>query len=162
MWMTKMLLKKSGQKMVKICNLYFQAEEVMTKRNEELKKENKIPYTVLLPSRIPAGISIWSLEKKELCFTGDLLNDAHLFCITLCFCPPGTLLAFQFYLSDGRLTDDGNIVITLKIARLRNALWRAILRRAILSMSFIRIARPIYFVFFVLICPSNSLMCCLE
>ena len=58
MWMTKMLLKKSGQKMVKICNLYFQAEEVMTKRNEELKKENKIPYTVLLPSRIPAGISI--------------------------------------------------------------------------------------------------------
>ena len=54
------------------------------------------------------------------------------------------------------------IQITLRIARLRNALWRAILRRAILSMSFIRIARPIYFVFFVLICPSNSLMCCLE
>ena len=34
------------------------------------------------------------------------------------------------------------------IARPRNALWRAILRRAILSMSFIRIAHPIYFVFF--------------
>ena len=91
--------------------------------------------------------------KKELCFTRDLLNDAHLVCITLCFCPPGTLLAFQFYLSDGRLTDDGNIVITLKIARLRNALWRAILRRAILSMSFIRIARPIYFVFFCVDMP---------
>ena len=60
MWMTKMLLKKGWQKMLKICNLSCQAEEVMTKRNEELKKENKIPYTVLLPSRIPAGISIWS------------------------------------------------------------------------------------------------------
>ena len=35
--------------------------------------------------------------------------------------------------------------ITLRIARLRNALWRAILSRAILSMSFIRIARPLYF-----------------
>ena len=53
-------------------------------------------------------------------------------------------------------------MITLRIARPRNALWRAILRWAILSMSFIRIARPIYFVFFVLKCPSNSLMCCLE
>ena len=52
--------------------------------------------------------------------------------------------------------------MNIRIARPRNALWRAILRRAILSMSFIRIARPIYFVFFVLICPSNSLMCCLE
>ena len=52
--------------------------------------------------------------------------------------------------------------ITLRIARPRNALWRAILRRAILSTSFIRIARPIYFVFIVLICPSNSHMCCLE
>ena len=63
----KKLLKKCGcqkcyskkvDKKVKICNLSCQAEEVMTKRNEELKKENKIPYTVLLPSRIPAGISI--------------------------------------------------------------------------------------------------------
>ena len=36
-------------------------------------------------------------------------------------------------------------MITLRIARPRNALWRAILRRAIVSMSFIRIARPIYF-----------------
>ena len=41
--------------------------------------------------------------------------------------------------------------ITLRIARPRNALWRAILRRATLSTSFIRIARPIYFVFYVLI-----------
>ena len=55
-----------------------------------------------------------------------------------------------------------NLTITLRIARPRNALWRAILRRAILSMSFIRIARPIYFVFLSLICPSNSPMCCLE
>ena len=54
----KNVAQKSGQKKVKICNLSCQAEEVMTKRNEELKKENKIPYTVLLPSRIPAGISI--------------------------------------------------------------------------------------------------------
>ena len=58
MWTTKMLLKKYGQKMIKICNLSCQVEEVISKRNEELKKENKIPYTVLLPSRIPAGISI--------------------------------------------------------------------------------------------------------
>ena len=43
--------------------------------------------------------------------------------------------------------------ITLRIARPRNALWRAILRRAILSMSFIRIARPIYFGFFCVDMP---------
>ena len=36
-------------------------------------------------------------------------------------------------------------MITLRLARPRNALWRAIRRRAIVSMSFIRIARPIYF-----------------
>ena len=40
------------------------------------------------------------------------------------------------------------ILVNIRIARPRNALWRAILRRAILSTSFIRIARPIYFVFF--------------
>ena len=39
--------------------------------------------------------------------------------------------------------------VNIRIARPRNALWRAILRRAILSTSFIRIARPIYFVFFL-------------
>ena len=39
-------------------------------------------------------------------------------------------------------------MVNIRIARPRNALWRAILRRAILSTSFIRIARPIYFVFF--------------
>ena len=38
--------------------------------------------------------------------------------------------------------------VNIRIARPRNALWRAILRRAILSTSFIRIVRPIYFVFF--------------
>ena len=38
--------------------------------------------------------------------------------------------------------------VNIRIARPRNALWRAILRRAILSLSFIRIARPIYFVCF--------------
>ena len=38
-------------------------------------------------------------------------------------------------------------LVNIRIACPRNALWRAILRRAILSMSFIRIARPIYFVF---------------
>ena len=97
----------------KHCNFSCQAEEVMTKRNEELKKENKIPYTVLLPSRIPAGISIWSLEKKELLFMRDLLNDDHLVCTTLCFCPPGSPLVFQFDHSDGRLTDAGNIVSIL-------------------------------------------------
>ena len=43
--------------------------------------------------------------------------------------------------------------ITLRIARPRNALWRAILRQAILSMSFIRIARPMYFVFFCVAMP---------
>ena len=40
--------------------------------------------------------------------------------------------------------------VNIRIARPRNALWRAILRRAILSTSFIRIARPIYFVFLCL------------
>ena len=83
----KNVAQKSGQKKVKICNLSCQAEEVMTKRNEELKKENKIPYTVLLPSRIPAGISIWSLEEKKLLFMRYLLNDeryyAHLVCVLL-------------------------------------------------------------------------------
>ena len=53
-------------------------------------------------------------------------------------------------------------LVKIRIARPRNALWRAILRQAILSTSFIRIARPINFVFFVLICPSNSPMCSLE
>ena len=37
--------------------------------------------------------------------------------------------------------------VNIRIARPKNALWRAILRRAILSTSFIRIARPIYYVF---------------
>ena len=37
-------------------------------------------------------------------------------------------------------------MVNIRIARPRNALLRAILRRAILSTSFIRIARPIYFV----------------
>ena len=41
--------------------------------------------------------------------------------------------------------------VSIRIARPGNALWRAILRWAILSTSFIRIARPIYFVFLVLI-----------
>ena len=129
-WWTKMFLKKVDKKLWNKCGwqkciskkvdkkngqnfLCCQAEEVMTKRNEELKKENKIPYTVLLPSRIPAGISIWSLEKKELLFMRDLLNDDHLVCTTLCFCPPGSPLVFQFDHSDGRLTDAGNIVSIL-------------------------------------------------
>ena len=38
-----------------------------------------------------------------------------------------------------------DLAITLRIARPKNALWRAFLRQAIMSMSFIRIARPIYF-----------------
>ena len=43
--------------------------------------------------------------------------------------------------------------ITLRIARPRNALWRAIL-----SMSFIRIARPMYFVF--LCCYALQIVLC--
>ena len=39
--------------------------------------------------------------------------------------------------------------VKIRIARLRHALWRAILRRATLSTSFIRIARPNYSVFFL-------------
>ena len=46
--------------------------------------------------------------------------------------------------------DDDYGTVKIRIARPRNALWRAILRRAILSTSFIRIARPIYFVFLCL------------
>ena len=45
--------------------------------------------------------------------------------------------------------------VNIRIARPRNALWRAILRWAILSTSFIRIARPIYFVFFCADMPFN-------
>ena len=38
-------------------------------------------------------------------------------------------------------------MVNIRIARLRNALWRASLRRATLSTSYIRIARPNYSVF---------------
>ena len=56
----------------------------------------------------------------------------------------------------------GKSRVNIRIARPRNALWRAILRRAILSVSIIRIARPIYFVFFVLIWPPIGSKCCLD
>ena len=46
--------------------------------------------------------------------------------------------------------------LSLRIARPRNALWRAILRRAILNISFIRIARPIYLVFICVDMPFKT------
>ena len=42
------------------CNLVlFQAEKTIQERNDKLTAEGKIPYTVLLPSKIPAGIAVW-------------------------------------------------------------------------------------------------------
>ena len=41
------------------CNFILcQVEDVIEKRNEKLVAEGKIPYTVLLPSKIPAGIAV--------------------------------------------------------------------------------------------------------
>ena len=47
-------------------------------------------------------------------------------------------------------------LVNIRIARPRNGLWRAILRRAILSSSFIKIARPIHFIFCVWVWSSTS------
>ena len=41
------------------CNFILcQVENAIEKRNEKLVAEGKIPYTVLLPSKIPAGIAV--------------------------------------------------------------------------------------------------------
>ena len=41
------------------CNFILcQVEDAIEKRNEKLVAEGKIPYTVLLPSKIPAGIAV--------------------------------------------------------------------------------------------------------
>ena len=103
-------------------------------------------------SAVPASKLVWSNLKKRM------FSKNCIIAIPMTITIASHYLIFQ--LSGRRPGIDSSI--TLRIARPRNALWRAILRRAILSTSFIRIARPIYFVFIVLICPSNSHMCCLE
>ena len=155
-----MLLKKVDKKRSKFATCLARRKRWWQRETRSWKKKTRFPTLCFCPPGSLLAFQFDLLKKRTLFyerFTQWCPSCLH-YTVLL---PSRALLAFQFYLSDGRLTDDGNIVITLKIARLRNALWRAILRRAILSMSFIRIARPIY-IFFVLICPSNSPMCCLE
>ena len=73
---------------------------------------------------------------KELEKRGILRSDPRL--------TPVTTILKNIFLE--RL-DRSKVTVNIRIARPRNALWRAILRQAILSTSFIRIARPIYYVF---------------
>ena len=55
------ILKEQNVNVAVFCVLRFflcQVEDAIEKRNEKLVAEGKIPYTVLLPSKIPAGIAV--------------------------------------------------------------------------------------------------------
>ena len=57
---------------------FWQVEKGIEERNAKLVEEGKIPYTVLLPRKIPTGIAVWFLEEFFRPYIGWWTNQHDL------------------------------------------------------------------------------------